>query len=258
MKTVTIRNTEIRFDPDKHRYYANGDNCYGTSSISDQDAENGWRIPWAGNMCKAQAERELTDVIEGRIELDELTLPDILKRIRGAPWKKSTEAIDFGNAGHGFCEKFVLWKLGEGKKPQLPKNDDLKNAVMPFIEWDKENNPEYLASEEIVYWTNGDIDYAGTLDLRFRINGKQAIGDFKTAKSIHKAEYVAQIGLYAMALEYSLQEKIDSLWLFRLPKIPGDQSEVLTFPYTDKLKDHCKSLVYQRDFRAKLKEWLKK
>ena len=258
MKTVTIRNTEIQFDPIKHRYYVNGDNCYGTSSISDQDAENGWRIPWAAKMGREQAEKELTAIIKKKQKLDELTLPDILERIGKAHKKKSGEAINFGNSGHAFCEEFVLWRLNRGEKPTLPENDDLKNAVMPFIEWDKENKPEYLSSEEIVYWTDGDIDYAGTLDLRFRINGKQAIGDFKTAKSIHKAEYVAQIGLYAMALEYSLQEKIDSLWLFRLPKIPGDKFEVLTFPFTDKLKDHCTSLVYQRDFRAKLKEWLKK
>jgi len=222
---------------------------HGVTGIAEMTAAHGWRIPWAAKMCAETAEELLAPTF-GEVQLIKL-----VRKIKGAPYRRSGDAIDIGNAVHKWCERWVLFQLGKGAEPNEPNEKIVLDAVRPFVDWCKVHKPTFLASEDVCYYKD-EYDFAGTMDLRFLINGKTCIGDFKTAKSL-KREYIFQIGLYALAIEQTFGEKVHYLYLFRLPKIEGDSFEVKHFPFTDKLRKACESLNQLKHMAVDVDLWLK-
>jgi hypothetical protein len=55
-------------------------------------------------------------------------------------------------------------------------------AIMSFVDWYKEVKPEIISLEQTV--ENSETNYAGTLDLKCRINGQIWIIDYKTSQYI--------------------------------------------------------------------------
>ena len=223
MKKINLPNgIDLEFDEDRHKYFRDGREIPGVTKISGIMDETGWMIPWAAKMAGIKAEEILLNVATSKTEIDEVNYKELALEIKNAHKSTSGGAIAFGHAGHGILETFINWKLGRGPKPTSPKNEALRDAVRPFIEWSTEHNPDYISSEEVVYYKGEyagmEFDYAGTLDVRFNINqGTHCIGDFKTAKN-NRRGYVWQMALYAMAVEQSYGRKVDKLYLFKLPK----------------------------------------
>ena len=267
MKVTPIgRNTEFDFDSDKHRYRdVDGRLIHGVTKICEMAGEPGWRIPWSAKMCAEVAEYQLKNATwkndKGKtVKIDELLIPDIVRAVRKAPQGKGDVAIDFGHTVHGWLEKFVNYKMGRGKKPTLPENPAVKQSVKSFIEWTKENNPKFIGAEEVCYYENGEHDFAGTVDLRFELDGVPCIGDFKTAKDIRKREYVFQLGLYALAIEQALGPHIKKLYIFKLPKLEGGtwtNFEVKSFPWTESLKIACQEINHLKHLSVDIDRWLK-
>lgn len=69
-------------------------------------------------------------------------------------------------------------------------------AVMSFRDWFETTRPEVLGSEYIVW--NEDVGYAGTVDLKCKINGEVWIIDIKTGQNIWP-EHELQISSYRHA-----------------------------------------------------------
>jgi hypothetical protein len=192
--------------------------------------------------------------------LDELQAKSLADAVQKAPKIKSQEAIAFGTAVHTWLEKWIGYRMG-GEKPEPPKAESLKSAVRPYLEWESLNKPKYLASEEVVYcapsgWKIND-DYAGTLDLRFDLNGSHCLGDFKSSKQISR-EYIFQCALYANAKEKQTGDRVDKLYVFRLPKIEGDRIEIKDFPFTDTLRESAIALSRLKHLAVEVELWLKK
>jgi len=264
MQTINLANNiSLEFDPGRHKYYLDGRQLHGVTGIAELTGENGWRIPWAAKMCS-----EVADELIGPL-IDEVELPKIVRQVKGAPFRKSSDAIDIGNAAHSWLEQYTLFLIGEAKapaaekpirlasKPAAPKNKIVKEAVRPFVQWVKDNDPEFLAAEQVIYY-EGKYDFAGTMDLRFRLGDDLCIGDFKTSKML-KREYIFQLGLYACAIEKTFpDQKVKKLFLFRLPKIEGDEMEVREFPFTKTLKECCLGLNKVKHIAVDIDQWLKK
>ena len=252
MQTINLANNiSLEFDPNKHKYYLDGRQLHGVTGICEMTGENGWRIPWAAKMCSEVADGLIAPLI------DEVELPKIVRQIKGAPFRRSSDAIDIGNAAHGWLEQYTLFLIGESAKPATPKNKIVKEAVRPFVQWVKDNKPEFLAAEQVIY-IEDEYDFAGTMDLRFKLGDDLCIGDFKTSKML-KREYIFQLGLYACAIEKTFpDQKVKKLFLFRLPKVEGDEMEVREFPFTETLKDCCLGLNKIKHIAVDIDQWLKK
>ena len=223
MKKINLPNNDIdlQFDEDRHKYFRGDREVPGVTKISGIMDDTGWMIPWAAKMCGEKAEEILKDVATSKSQIDEVKYKEMALEIKNAHKSKSGSAIAFGHAGHSIMEKYVLWKMGRGPKPTPPKNEDLRDAVKPFIEWSTKNDPDYISTEEVVYYEGEfagmKFDYAGTLDLRFNLGQAHCIADWKTAKN-NRRGYIWQMALYAAAVEQSFGRKVDKLILFKLPK----------------------------------------
>jgi|TARA_B100001123_G_C15338112_1_gene1033649 hypothetical protein len=273
MKTVNFNGVELSFDPDRHKYFKGDRELMGCSKLSEMCEDNGWRIPWAAKMSRVKAEELLKGVANGETVIDEINYQEMATAIGNAHRTKSSSAISIGNAGHDWLERYLLFRMGKGDKPNLPKSDVVKESITPFVQWaeplsnpEKTKNPtlRFLAAEEVVYFEGDGFDYAGTLDLRFEItrDGKthHAIGDFKTAKDL-KRGYLWQLALYAAAVEQA-GRKIDSLWLFKLPKrdAPDDKPtewKMREIPFTDELRTRAPMLAAIKSMNFNIDKSLK-
>jgi hypothetical protein len=66
-----------------------------------------------------------------------------------------------------------------------------------FLEWEQENNPQYLRSELML--SSAKYGYGGTVDLYARIGEKYVLIDFKTSKAIYDDQF-CQVSAYAQLL----------------------------------------------------------
>lgn len=66
-----------------------------------------------------------------------------------------------------------------------------------FLEWEQENNPQYLRSELML--SSAKYRYGGTVDLYARIGEKYVLIDFKTSKAIYDDQF-CQVSAYAQLL----------------------------------------------------------
>jgi hypothetical protein len=69
-------------------------------------------------------------------------------------------------------------------------------AIMSFADWFSDTKPEVLTSEYVVF--SDEFGYAGTVDLKCRIEGKTYIVDFKSGQHIWP-EYELQLSAYKHA-----------------------------------------------------------
>ena len=261
---------EITFEPDRHRYFRDGRQLMGVTKISDMTDEQGWRIGWAAKMARLKAEEKLLGVSKGTEAIDEINYLELAKEIGNAHKETSGTAISIGKAAHGWLETYLNYRMGKGKKPTLPLSDLVMASVTPFVEWadpisnpEKTNNPtlKFLSSEEIVYYEGDGFDYGGTLDLRFELNGKHCIGDFKTGKQLKRGQ-VWQMALYALAVEQCFDRKVDKLYVFKLPKRDKPEDELTDYkmrevPFTDEFRQRAPMLAAIKSMNFQIDQSLK-
>jgi len=135
----------------------------------------------------------------------------------------------------------------------------LKAAIKPFIEWSNEVSPDYISSEEVVYYEStlhGQyFDYAGTLDVRFSLEGEHCIGDFKTAKA-NKRDYVWQMALYAAAVEQSFGKPVDKVFIFKLPK-EGYEYQCREIVLDDRYRNFAPALAAMKSMNYEIDKKIK-
>ncbi|MBK7546187.1 MAG: hypothetical protein IPI56_10685 [Elusimicrobia bacterium] len=66
-------------------------------------------------------------------------------------------------------------------------------AVLNFRDWFEATRPEVLGSEFLIW--NDEHNYAGTVDLKVKINGEVWVIDLKSSKSVYP-EYALQLSAY--------------------------------------------------------------
>jgi len=144
-------------------------------------------ISWAARM----AAEYFKDQIEPGKSYDEVQLITIFESAKGAHWKKKVDAGNLGTFVHNWVEDHI-----NGKKPAIPVNKALKDAVQRFLDWEKAHKVKFLLSEQQVY--SRKYNYTGTLDFICKIDGKMYIGDLKTSSGIYP-EMLIQTAAYRFA-----------------------------------------------------------
>lgn len=120
------------------------------------------------------------------------------------------EAGEFGTHIHHVIERLIKGEKVLASELRIFKPKQALKAlkcVQGFIEWVDEYKPTFLESEYTT-WCD-EYNFAGTIDLKCKIDQKIYIVDFKTSRSIHNS-HKQQISAYG----YS--EKIDNLALLHL------------------------------------------
>ena len=72
------------------------------------------------------------------------------------------------------------------------------DAILSFVNWKKENNPESIAWDVTVY--SDKFNYGGSIDYICKIDGKMWIIDFKTGQNIWPS-YELQLAAYKKPIE---------------------------------------------------------
>jgi hypothetical protein len=251
MKEVEVNDVKIQFDPIKHQYWLEERSLISGTRIGGLYDDKDWMKYWVSDMCG----KLVKEYLDGSTLPEEKVL-ELLAKIRDC--HKDTTAMDFGSDCHAWMEKYGNYKRKQRRKPAKPKNIIMKNAVQPMVDWIEEHNPEIIACEEIVYYLDSetDLDFSGTLDIRFMLDGLHCIGDYKAAKKIDKTMYVLQMVVYALAIEQCTGIPVDRLLIFKLPK-EGLKFQIKTIEMTDQLREGGRIANYLKHMEEGIEKALK-
>jgi hypothetical protein len=129
-------------------------------------------------------------------------------------WNLGLQGIDYkdvrgkaANEGTGAHNLIDAWTRGDHL--DLPTNEDgtptgAHNAFLQFLHWKEQTRAEIVRSElRLVSEKHG---FGGTLDCMLEIDGKLALGDWKTSKKIY-SDYIFQIAAYGILWEENFPDK---------------------------------------------------
>jgi hypothetical protein len=212
IKTVKRYNdtVEIEFNEDRH-IYKNKDtgetilSVTGATSIVDKSRP---LIFWAIGLMR--------DHLLKLVENSEAIMTEDIIEGSKLHQKKKEEAANKGSEVHDWIEKYITAKLGKGEKPEMPKDEEILNGVLAFLNWEKDHSVKFIDTEKLVY--SKKYDYVGLLDCIAEIDGKRSVIDFKTSNGLYN-EYRYQVAAYQGADEEETGVKYDgNRWLVRFDK----------------------------------------
>lgn len=142
---------------------------------------------WAAEQT-AKAAVRMAKTLPARI--DEDGEDAVVKQLRDARFSRPKGELSdaqFGTELHALAEEYSL----TGIRPEITRDTfgpDLDNAIACFNhldDWLQEFQPEYMASEVVVY--HPGYGYAGTADMFLKLQGVPLIGDYKFSKKATNA-----------------------------------------------------------------------
>jgi hypothetical protein len=107
--------------------------------------------------------------------------------IKGSPWRARDKAADVGTTVHKAVEALIAGTEPDVTEEEIP-------FLVQFSKFIEAFKPEILVSEGTVF--NRQYNYAGTMDLILRLDGKTWLVDVKSGKGIYP-EYAMQVAAYA-------------------------------------------------------------
>jgi|TARA_Y100000310_G_scaffold332074_1_gene406934 hypothetical protein len=202
----------LDFDPKKHYYNVEGKYVPSVTTVLNVIAKPAL-MPWAVKMgaewfvknCEA-------------FEQAELSQEDMVKGIKTAYREVSDDALLVGRMVHDYCEAAINWKLGRCEAPGMPDNEAAESSINAFRAWVRENDVEFISSEEKVY--SREHNYAGTIDAVANVNGEFSVVDFKTSARIYNTYYI-QCAAYAQCVKEVYGKEIDMSYILRFDKKTG-------------------------------------
>lgn len=122
-----------------------------------------------------------------------------------------TDAQDRGSNVHHAIEALLLAKSVPSVSLSRKRE---KLGVAAFVDFFQKVQITEISPEQIVAYVNGEVRFAGTLDLKavLVVNGKKIIIDFKTS-TVHSRKSELQVIAYKEAYEQSTGEEIDECYV---------------------------------------------
>lgn len=229
-KEFSLYNDTIKliFNPSYHRYNIDGKDVVGVTTVLNQ-LNKPALVQWSAN----ETVKFLQEKVEAGKNYDEVQLAEFFKEAKFAYRRKSEKAADFGTMVHKWIEDHIA-----GRKPTMPVNIEMKQAVDSFLEWEIRNKVVFTSNEKVVY--SKKYNYAGTCDFTCEIEKKKYVGDLKTSKGIYD-EYLLQVAAYRYALQEEYDTKYDGMIIVRIPKVEGD---VIEIKYFNDYVENAKCFIY--------------
>lgn len=206
---------ELMFDSFRHQYTLNNKVVPSVTKILGI-VNKPALVAWAANSAIDYVSKQ----IEAGELYDEIQLESIWDAGRKNHYQKKTDAGTIGSFVHNWVEDYI-----KGKKPAMPVNVDLQEAIKKFLGWKIDNEVEFLTSEQVCY--SKKYNYTGTLDFICKIDGKLYLGDLKTSKGIYP-EYLMQTAAYRKAREEEYpDEDYSGQMILRIGKEGGFEFAVI-------------------------------
>ena len=245
------REFQLIFDVEMHSYKVDGEKVPSVTKVIDACFPKhltDWAVAEGADFFKASLEpyRLAPTEESGTFMLPAKVVTHIYKGIQTAYKSIGREAAEIGTIVHNWIESAIDYKMNGGPAPKVPKGTEIGNCIKAFKMWSKERKPEWLTSEQKIYYHDpgGVHCYAGTVDATAIIDGKLCVIDFKTSKKIYKP-YHLQVAAYAHAI--SVQDNIDipMAMILRFDKETGQFQEKLYDP-----KPHMQMFFHCLDLKA--------
>lgn len=252
-----------------HRYFANDVPCDVSMSavekVMDAPQLNAWKLREA----LARVRRAFPP---GTVMTEELSAM-IEKLGTEAPDKKRDEAADQGLALHDELEQWTQGYLGAlGSFPVTKASVDkliekladalypqeALSAVLQMGDYLIANKAEILSAEQLIY--SKKMKLPGTLDLRLRLNGHLAIGDYKVRSGVYENTRIQLTLEQAAASEedgLKYQDRVVFLIQRKNGKFTGTFEPILFDDYRGDLKAATSALKLVRWKKRFEKKWQK-
>lgn len=208
---------KLYFDPAKHLYTVddeeNGqkdERVLGVTSINGVIGKPALMYWAVGEAC-AFVESNLAV----GVALDEVQKAELIAGMKRAHTIRKTKAADIGTMIHEWVEKYAKAKIHGDKLPDLPVNEQMRNAVQAFLRWEEKMNVKFHLSERKIY--SRKHKFAGTLDLEGEVAGKLGIIDIKTSSGIYP-EMAFQTSAYLKARAEETGKDYLERWIVRIGK----------------------------------------
>jgi hypothetical protein len=207
------REFELEYNPDKHSYVVDGNKIPSVTRVIDSCFPK-YLVDWAvqeGADFFLQSIEPYRKPDPATFFIPYRVVEHIHQGILTASKAISEHAADVGNEVHHWISEGIKWKMGKRDEPlEIPEEDEeVSNCIQAFIKWASENEIEWIATEEKIYYdddenTPAKYSYAGTVDAIAIVNGTPCIIDFKTSKKVYKPYYL-QLAAYQYAARLMYQ-----------------------------------------------------
>ena len=280
--------TRVEYERKRH-YEIDSDRIYPSSTTILGIKANPAIPPWASKMTAQYAAEKNAQIIKdypltrlNEARFKELSIilssEEYIKDCKGAPWRKSGDAMDIGTLVHDMISEFHIDELAwreRGKEYSSAqaknwfilklKSDDirkkkikkdsmtkLKNCLGSFLKWRDDVEFVIVASEFTVY--SDEHKFAGTVDALGYMNDKLTLIDYKTSSGIWP-DYDLQTSSYLCALLEMIKRK-------QAPKLEDKPEQMYIVNFTKEGKLDTKKienykealnlfLCYKDSFNAK-------
>jgi len=226
MKTIKLyKNTvTILFDEERHRFFhSDGKLIKGVTSytgVIDKPALLGWVAKMMGEYLYQN-----WNIKNIKEEADKTNLIELAKR----EYRRiKIEAAEKGKEAHAWAEAWT-----QGKKPSMPEDLEVRNAVIAFLDWFKQSGIKITSSERFIY--SKKYNYAGRMDWEGKKNGNLIIGDYKATNGIYP-EMRFQVALYQQAREEETGKEYAESHIIQFGKETAEFKQ-LVIPRREYLKD---------------------
>lgn len=172
----------------------------------------GWAVRYALQHVREHAYDQLTDrgvpYLEGALVAAQNN------------WREARDtAADIGKEVHSLIHQYIR----HGKDAVGAFRPEVENGFLAFLEWEKENQVQWLESEKEVF--DPVHGYAGTLDAKGYFqnglySGRVFVIDFKSSKGFYDG-YAEQLAGYRNADDLTAQRRADGMGILRLDKETG-------------------------------------
>jgi hypothetical protein len=121
------------------------------------------------------------------------------------------KAKNHGSKVHQFIEQ-----LNKGEVIQTADEPrQVKADIASYVEWFRAWQPDNIIPECVVFHHDGDMRFAGTVDMVFEQEKRNVLLDIKTANQVGLSAFL-QVAAYAQAYEKSYGIKIDDIVILQL------------------------------------------
>jgi hypothetical protein len=207
VKIVKFDKKTIYFDPESHKFWdEDGENIPSVTSFTSIIDKSNFLIAWAVNLGK----NYLLDKIKNGEQITIIDIEEASKIHR----QTKEKAADIGTQIHEWINKWII-----GEKPEIPNEDNVKNGIMAFLQFQKDQKVKWVESEKIIY--SKKYNFAGILDAIGVIDKSLVLFDFKSSNGIYP-EYALQTAAYQIAYEETTKNKINYRVIVRFGKENGD------------------------------------
>ena len=274
---TTYNGRKIVFYPNSHRYkYEDAKNYLVSPSsvVGILDKSNALLI-WN--------DRLITEYIEKTAKLNPQWQDwEVMKMVEDALGQRKIKLEEAGTIGdtiHDYAERTAWAKTMKEALPEVPELQEITedmteeeiatikanyeqvmNGIQSFIQFEKEENVEYLDAERFIYSEKNGVPFVGRFDAIIKARGMRILTDYKTSKGVYSSQKY-QLGGYDLGLieEYGYRNEplpYDAIGVLHFDKNSGVPTlHILTEEERVMAQNAFKGLLIVKDIEKTMNVW---